>query len=100
MPNGVPRWTWCIAIPRDSADPRIQQLGLVTLSDPKGLFLSSNLVPIASSKLDSKAKDLISKVSLAMSAAELVALNVRSVEEGLSSAEIAKDWLTSKGLLG
>ena len=83
-----------------SADPRIQQLGLVTLSDPKGLFLSSNLVPIASSKLDSKAKDLISKVSLAMSAAELVALNVRSVEEGLSSAEIAKDWLTSKGLLG
>jgi osmoprotectant transport system substrate-binding protein len=83
-----------------SADPRIQQLGLVTLSDPKGLFLASNLVPIASTKLDAKARDLVSKVSLAMSASELVALNVRSVEEKLSSAEIAKDWLTSKGLLG
>ena len=83
-----------------SADPRIQQLGLVTLADPKGLFLASNVVPIASAKLDGKARDLISKVSLAMSAAELVALNVRSVEEKLSSAQIAKEWLTSKGLLG
>jgi osmoprotectant transport system substrate-binding protein len=83
-----------------SADPRIQQLGLVTLADPKGLFLSSNLVPIASAKLDTKARDLISKVSEAMSAAELVALNVRSVEEKLSSSQIAKDWLISKNLIG
>ena len=83
-----------------SADPRIQQLGLVTLADPKGLFLASNLVPIASGKLDNKARDLINAASEAMSAAELVALNVRSVEEKLSSAEIAKDWLRSKGLIG
>ena len=83
-----------------SADPRIQQLGLVTLADPKGLFLASNVVPIASAKLDGKARDLISKVSLSMSAAELVALNVRSVEEKLSSSQIAKDWLISKNLIG
>ncbi len=68
-----------------SADPRINQLGLVTLSDPAGLFLSSNLVPIASSALDQGARDAINAVSLAMSADDLVAMNVRSVEEELSA---------------
>lgn len=82
-----------------SADPRIKQLDLVTLQDPKGLFLASNLVPIASAALDAKARELISAVSIAMSAADLVALNVRSVEEQLSASQIAKDWLVSKGFL-
>jgi osmoprotectant transport system substrate-binding protein len=82
-----------------SADPRINQLGLVTLSDPQGLFLASNLVPIASASLDAGAIDAINAVSLAMSADELVAMNVRSVEEELSAAEIAGDWLRSEGLI-
>lgn len=82
-----------------SADPRIQQLGLVTLADPLGLFLSSNVVPIASDAVDQKAKDLINAVSRAMTAQDLVAMNVRSVEEQLSAAQIARDWLVSKGLL-
>jgi osmoprotectant transport system substrate-binding protein len=34
-----------------------------------------------------------------MTAADLVALNVRSVDEQLSSAVIARDWLVSKGLI-
>jgi osmoprotectant transport system substrate-binding protein len=81
-----------------SADPRINQLGLVTLADPEGLFLASNLVPIASAALDQGAIDAINQVSLAMSAADLVAMNVRSVEEQLSAAQIAGDWLRSEGL--
>jgi osmoprotectant transport system substrate-binding protein len=82
-----------------SADPRIQQLGLVTLADPAGLFLASNLVPIASDKVDQRARDLINAVSAAMTAQDLVAMNVRSVSEQLSAAEIARDWLISKGLI-
>ena len=82
-----------------SADPRIQQLGLVTLADPAGLFLASNVVPIASDAVDQRARDLISAVSKAMSAEELVALNVRSVDEQLSAAQIAREWLLSKGLI-
>jgi osmoprotectant transport system substrate-binding protein len=35
-----------------------------------------------------------------MTAADLVALNVRSVDEQLSSSVIARDWLVSKGLVG
>jgi len=82
-----------------SADPRIQQLGLVTLTDPKGLFLASNLVPIASKAVDQKARDLVNAVSKAMSAADLVAMNVKSVTEKLTSSEIAGAWLVEKGLL-
>jgi osmoprotectant transport system substrate-binding protein len=82
-----------------SADPRIQQLGLVTLADPAGLFLASNVVPIASAAVDQRARNLISQVSREMSAEELVALNVRSVDEKLSAAQIAREWLVSKGLI-
>lgn len=82
-----------------SADPRISQLGLVTLADPQGLFLASNLVPIASDALDAQARDVVNAVSVAMSAAELVEMNVRSVQEQLSASEIARDWLRSEGLI-
>lgn len=82
-----------------SADPRIQQLGLVTLTDPSGLFLASNVVPIASDALDQRARDLINAVSKAMSAQDLVAMNVRSVQDQLSVNQIAREWLVSKGLL-
>jgi osmoprotectant transport system substrate-binding protein len=56
-------------------------------------------VPIASDAVNQEARDLINAVSSAMTAADLVALNVRSVEEQLSSAVIARDWLVSKGLI-
>lgn len=82
-----------------SADPRIQQLGLVTLSDPLWLFLASNVVPIASETVTADARALIDAVSAAMSAEDLVALNVRSVDEKLSAAVIAREWLVSEGLL-
>jgi osmoprotectant transport system substrate-binding protein len=82
-----------------SADPRIQQLGLVTLSDPLGLFLASNVVPIASEAVNADARALIDAVSAAMSAEDLVELNVRSVDEKLSAAVIAREWLVSEGLL-
>ncbi len=82
-----------------SADPRIQQLGLVTLSDPLGLFLASNVVPIATEAVNADARALIDAVSAAMSAEDLVALNVRSVDEQLSASIIAREWLVSEGLL-
>jgi len=82
-----------------SADPRIKQLGLVTLTDPLGLFLASNVVPIASDVVSADARALIDKVSAAMTAEDLVAMNVRSVDEKLSASVIAKEWLVSKGLI-
>lgn len=81
-----------------SGDPRIAQFDLVTLADPEGMFLSSNVVPIANSSIADDVANVINAVSVAMSPQELVDLNNRSQQEELSSAVIANDWLVSEGL--
>jgi len=83
-----------------SADPRIGSNNLVTLADPEGLFLASNVVPLASADLPQAAVDLINEISAALTAEGLVALNVQSTVDEQSSAVIATQWLTENGFLG
>ena len=83
-----------------SADPILADGDLVALEDPKGLFLSSRVVPVASSRVDEGAADVINAVSAALSASELVELNRWSVREQRSAAQIAASWLASEGLAG
>lgn len=80
-----------------SADPRIAEFDLVTLADPEGLFLASNVVPIVSSDRAEELAAVINPISAALTADGLVALNLRSINEQLSAAEIARDWLTQNG---
>ncbi|MGO1604839.1 ABC transporter substrate-binding protein, partial [Corynebacterium casei] len=82
-----------------TADPSIESNNLVSLEDTKGLFLSSNVVPLASDKVDEQATEIINEISAAMSPEDLVSLNNRSVTEQLPAADIAQDWLEEKGLL-
>ena len=82
-----------------SASPAIATNNLVVLEDPKNLILPQNVVPVVSSKVDTKAADLINKVSAALSADDLRKLNAQSVTDQKKSADIAKAWLTSKGLI-
>jgi len=82
-----------------SADPRIGQNGLVTLADPEGLFLASNVVPIASADLPAEAVDIVNAVSAALTPEGLVALNVQSTVDELGYAEIATQWLTENGFI-
>ncbi len=82
-----------------SADPSIATNKFVTLTDPKNMILPQNVVPIASAKVDAPASATIDAVNAALTTAELVGLNARSVTEQSASAVIAKDWLTQKGLL-
>jgi len=81
-----------------SADPRIQTNDLVTLEDPKGLFLASNVVPVASTEIADEIADVINAVSAALTPEGLVALNVESTEQQRSSSDIAADWLAANGL--
>jgi osmoprotectant transport system substrate-binding protein len=76
-----------------TASPAIAQGGLVTLEDTEGLFLASNVVPLASDNVDDEAAEIINGVSADMDTEDLIALNVRSVEEELPAATIAEDWL-------
>jgi osmoprotectant transport system substrate-binding protein len=83
-----------------SADPRIGQNDLVTLDDPEGLFLASNVVPLVNEKVADQVADVINEVSATMTPEMLVQLNVQSTAEERSSADIATGWLTENGLIG
>lgn len=82
-----------------SASPSIVANKLVVLEDPKSLILPQNVVPLVSAKVDSKAADAITKVDAKLSADDLRQLNSQSVNEQKKSADIAKAWLSSKGLI-
>ncbi len=81
-----------------SADPRIQTEDLVTLEDPEGMFLASHVVPVVNAEVADDVAPVINAVSAALTAADLVNLNVQSTEEQRSSAEIAAAWLELVGL--
>ena len=82
-----------------SADPRIKTDNLVTLADPKGLFLASNVVPLVNADIADSIADVINAVQAKLTAEGLVELNVESTVDQKSSADIAKKWLTDNGLL-
>lgn len=81
-----------------SADPRIQTENLLTLDDPEGLFLASHVVPLVNADLADEIAPAINAVSAALSAEDLVAMNVESTEEQRSPADIAAEWLEGAGL--
>ncbi len=81
-----------------SADPNIEANDLVTLEDPEGLFLASNVVPVVSEKVTDEIAEIINTVSAALTAEDLVSLNSLSVNEQQSADQIASDWLAEKAL--
>ncbi|MEY2900044.1 MAG: hypothetical protein RL247_210 [Actinomycetota bacterium] len=80
-----------------SGDPRIAEFGLITLQDPEGLFLASNVVPIASSEVAEDIARIIDPISAALTPEGLVALNLQSTKDQMSSADIARQWLEANG---
>ena len=82
-----------------SADPRIQTENLVTLADPKGLFLASNVVPLVNADIADSIADVINAVQAKLTPEGLVALNVESTVDLKSPEDIAKKWLTDNDLL-
>ncbi len=81
-----------------SADPLIETQDLVTLEDPEGLFLASNVVPVVSEDIADEIADVINAVSAALTPEGLVALNVQSTVEQMSTDDIAAAWLAENGL--
>jgi osmoprotectant transport system substrate-binding protein len=82
-----------------SADPRIESAGLVTHDDPEGLFLASNVVPLVSADIADELADVLNPISAALTPEGLVAMNVESVDQEKSSADIATEWLEGNGFL-
>lgn len=82
-----------------TADPSIAQNDLVSLKDTKGLFLASNVVPLATTNLDDNAKKIVNQVSALMTSEDLIALNTRSIDEQVPSSTVATGWLKDRGLV-
>jgi osmoprotectant transport system substrate-binding protein len=81
-----------------TADPRISTDDLTVLSDPKGLILASNVVPLVNKDVADQVADVINKVSAALTPEGLVELNVQSTVDQQSAAEIATAWLKANNL--
>ena len=82
-----------------SSDPALADGTLRVLDDPKGLFLASHVVPLASSRVNDDAAAVINRVSAAMDASDLVEMNRASTVDQKSASQIAREWLISEGLL-
>ena len=82
-----------------SSDPALADGTLTVLTDPKGLFLASHVVPLASSRVSDQAAAVINRVSAAMDAQDLVEMNRASTVDQKSASQIAREWLISEGLL-
>ena len=82
-----------------SSDPALADGTLKVLDDPKGLFLASHVVPLASSRVNDDAAAVINRVSAAMDAEDLVEMNRASTADQKSASQIAREWLLSEGLL-
>jgi osmoprotectant transport system substrate-binding protein len=82
-----------------SADPRIASEDLVTLEDPEGMFLASNVVPLVNAELADELAEVLDPVDAALTSEGLIELNVRSTDDQESSDTIATDWLTENGFL-
>ena len=82
-----------------SSDPALADGTLKVLDDPKGLFLASHVVPLASSRVNDDATAVINQVSEALDAQDLIEMNRASTVEQKSASQIAHEWLISEGLL-
>ena len=82
-----------------SSDPALADGTLTVLTDPKGLFLASHVVPLASSRVTDDAAAVINRVSEALDAQDLIEMNRASTVDQKSASQIAHDWLISEGLL-
>lgn len=81
-----------------TADPRIQTDDLVVLEDPKSLFLASHVVPLVNREVKDEVADVLNGVSAELTPEGLVALNVRSTVDQMSTPDIAREWLEEHGL--
>ncbi|MGW6912631.1 ABC transporter substrate-binding protein [Kitasatospora sp. NPDC054939] len=82
-----------------TTDPKIVQLKLVALEDPKNLFGAQNVTPLVNKAgVDAKATAALNAVSAKLDTAGLTALMKRVAVDKEDPSAVAKDWLKANGL--
>jgi osmoprotectant transport system substrate-binding protein len=81
-----------------STTPSITDDKFVTLTDPKNLFASQQVVPIVTASKASKISALLNKVSAKLTTKDLLAFNKRTGgDEKADPKTVASDWLKANG---
>ncbi|MFE7558757.1 ABC transporter substrate-binding protein [Kitasatospora sp. NPDC057500] len=82
-----------------STDPKITQLKLVPLTDPKNLFAAQNVTPLVNkAKVDTTATGALNAVSAKLDTPGLLALMKKVAVDKEDPSAVAKEWLKSNGL--
>ncbi len=84
-----------------STTPSITANNLVTLEDPESLIAAQNVIPVINEKkATDQVEDVLDKVSAALTTEDLLDLNSKNQgDDKTAPAVLAKEWLTSKGLI-
>lgn len=84
-----------------STTPSILANKLVTLEDPKNLIAAQNVVPLINEdKATDTVEDVLDKISAQLTTEDLLDLNAKNQgSDKVAPAELAKQWLTDKGLI-
>ncbi|HEY9294060.1 MAG TPA: ABC transporter substrate-binding protein, partial [Microlunatus sp.] len=83
-----------------TTDAAIADNGFVKLEDPQSMILPQNVVPLVSSEVskNTKAADAMNAVGAQLTTEDLTALIKKVDVEHQTAADVAKEWLSSKGL--
>jgi osmoprotectant transport system substrate-binding protein len=85
-----------------TTDGSLKDQGLVLLEDDKGIQPAQNLTPAVNSdflKAHPDVADTLDKLSQTLTTDDLASLNLKVIEEREQPSTVAKDYLTSKGLI-
>ena len=84
-----------------STTPSIIANKLVTLEDPKNMIAAQNVVPLFNSKKSvDQVEDVLDQISAQLTTDDLLDLNAKNQgDDKVAPAELAKQWLTDKGLI-
>ena len=86
-----------------TSDGQVEELGLVVLEDDKEWQNAENLVPVVSSDFleeNPEVEDALNQLSDVLSTEDLMRLNAQVDAERMLAADVAREYLTEKGLLG
>ncbi|MGY0017735.1 ABC transporter substrate-binding protein [Streptomyces sp. cg35] len=85
-----------------TTDATLKNFGLVLLEDDKKLQNADNIIPVVNAKDagDKGIADVLGKLTKTLTTDDLVELNRKVDAERQKEADVAKDYLESKGLIG
>lgn len=83
-----------------TTDPAIVADKLVVLEDPKNLFSSQNVTPLVyKSAVNDTAKAALNGISAKLTTEDLLEMMKKLVTDKEDASDVAKEWLTSAGLV-